>query len=147
MTWIRISVLAAIFVVVSVVSLSRLETGPGKPVATKHGVTSQGRAFELRVDADGDAVAFDTTLTAICPGGRLIAMPWSPVDGDAVHFRHDGDRLRVAEWGDGWRLELDAKVGGGGALSGTMTLVVHVRPKTRAAFDCRSPKVRVSAGR
>jgi hypothetical protein len=146
-TWLRISVLAAVFVVVTVVSLSRLDQGPGKPVATKHGVTSQGRTFELRVDADGDAVAFDTALAALCPSGRTISMPWSPVDGEAVHFRRDGDRLRVAEWGDGWRLDLDAAESGDGALRGTMQLVVHVRPKTQAAFDCRSPKVRVSAGR
>ena len=147
MTWIRISVLAAIFVVVSVVSLSRLETGPGKPVATVAGVTSQGRTFEARVDDRGNPVAFDTSLTALCPTGRQIAMPWSPVDGDAVHFRRDGDELRVAEWGDGWRLELDAEVADGGALRGTMTLVVHVRAKTRAPFDCASPKVRFSAAR
>jgi hypothetical protein len=146
-TWIRISVLAVIFVIVSVVSLSRLDTGPGKPVATVKGVTSQGRTFEAKIDDHGNPVSFDTALTALCPSGRQIPMPWSPVDGDAVHFRRDGDKLRVAEWGDGWRLDLDAKVADGGALRGTMTLVVHVRPKTRAPFDCASPKVRVSAAR
>jgi hypothetical protein len=144
-TWIRISVLAAILVVVSVVSLSRLDTGPGTPVATKHGVTSQGRAFELKVDDHGAPVAFDTELSAICPSGRMIAMPWSPVDGDGVRFERDGGRLRVSESGDGWRLELDGKAGDG-SLRGTAQLVVHVRPKTRAPYDCRSPKVRVSAG-
>jgi len=28
-----------------------------------------------------------------------------------------------------------------------MSLVVHVKPKTRAPYDCASPRVRVSAGR
>ena len=146
MTWIRISALAAILVVVSVVSLSRLETGPGKPVATKYGATSQGQRFAVRIDDGGRPVAFDTSLSAVCPDGRMVPMPWSPKDGDAVHFRRDGDRLTVAEWGDGWRQELDATVAKGGSLRGTMSLVVHVRPKTRAPYDCRSPKVRVSAG-
>lgn len=144
-TWIRISVLAVLFAAVSVVSLSRLESRPGKPVATKHGVTSQGRAFELRIDDEGRPVAFDTELSAICPSGRMIAMPWSPVHGDGVRFRRDGDRLRVSESGDGWRLSLDGKAGDG-TLRGTAQLVVHVTPKSRAAYDCRSPRVRVSAG-
>jgi hypothetical protein len=144
-TWIRISVLASILVVVSVVSLSRLDSGPAKPVATKYGVTSQGRAFALKVDDHGAPVAFDTELSAICPSGRMIAMPWSPVDGDAVHFERGGGRLRVSESGDGWRLDLDGRTGDG-SLRGTAQLVVHVRPKTRSPYDCRSPKVRVSAG-
>jgi hypothetical protein len=145
--WIRISVLAAIFAVVAAVSLTRLEQAPGKPVATKYGATSQGRAFALKLDADKTPVAFDTALSALCPMGRTISMPWSPVAGDGVRFNRDGDRLKVAEWGDGWRLELDGRVSDGGALRGTMSLVVNVRPKTRAPFDCRSPKVRFSAGR
>jgi hypothetical protein len=145
-TWIRISVLAAILVVVSVVSLSRLESGPGAPVATKHGVTSQGRTFAVKVDDRGRPVAFDTELAALCPNGRMISMPWSPVDGDAVRFAHAGNATRVAEKGDGWELSLDARRSAGGTLRGTMELVVHVRPKSAAAFDCASPKVRVSAG-
>jgi len=146
-TWIRISVLAAVFVVVTVLSLSRLDTGPGKPVVMKYGATSQGQKFQVQIDDDGRPVAFATSLTAICPDGHMVPMPWSPADGEAVHFKRDGDRLRVAEWGDGWRQELDAQVGRGGSVRGTMTLVVHVRPKTRAPFDCASPKVRVTAGR
>ena len=147
MTWIRISVLAAVFVIVAAVSFTRLDRAPGKPVATKYGATSQGRAFSVKVDADGSPVAFDTALSALCPSGRTISMPWSPAAADAVRFNRDGDRLKVAEWGDGWRLELDGRVADGGALRGTMWLVVNVRPKTRAPFDCRSPQVRFSAGR
>jgi hypothetical protein len=146
-TWIRISVLALVLVaVVAAVSLWR-DRGPGKPVATKYGATSQGRAFFVKLDADDRPVAFETSLGALCPTGRMVEMPWAPVDGDGVHFQRRGDRLHLAEHGDGWRQEIDAEVGAGGRLRGTMTLVVHVTPKTRAAFDCRSPKVRFSAGR
>jgi hypothetical protein len=145
-TWIRISVLVALLVVVSVVSLSRLDTGPGAPVATNKGVSSQGRTFVVRVDDRGEPVAFDTAVTALCPGGRTISMPWSPVDGEGVRFERDGDALHVAEHGDGWALELDATTSRGGTVRGTMRLVVHVRPTSRAPFDCASPEVRVSAG-
>ena len=44
-------------------------------------------------------------------------------------------------------VKLDGTVAKDGALSGTMALVVHVKPKTRAPYDCTSPRVRVSAGR
>jgi hypothetical protein len=145
--WVRISVLAVLLaVLVAAVSLAR-GGGPGEPVATKYGVTSQGRAFEVELDADGAPVAFDTELGAMCPTGRMVAMPWSSDSGDGVPFRRSGAKLRVAERGDTYELGLDATVARNGALRGTMTLVVHVRPRTRAPFDCVSPKVRFSAGR
>ena len=118
----------------------------GKPVTTKYGATTQGRAFELGLDADGRPGAFSTEVSASCPDGTQIAMPWDPSDGDPVPFERDGDRLRVAERGDGWELALDARVGERGGLRGTVSLVVHVKPERRAAFECRSPGVRFSAG-
>lgn len=146
MTWIRLSLLLLLVVVLVGVSLAR-GGGPGEPVATKYGVTSQGRAFEVKLDADGEPVAFDTELGAMCPTGRMVAMPWSSDSSDGVPFRRSGGKLRVAERGDTYELGLDATVARNGALRGTMTLVVHVRPRTRAPFDCVSPKVRFSAGR
>jgi hypothetical protein len=145
-TWIRLSLLLLLVVVLVGVSLAR-GGGPGEPVATKYGVTSQGRAFEVKLDADGEPVAFDTELGAMCPTGRMVAMPWSSNSSDGVPFRRSGGKLRVAERGDTYELGLDATVARNGALRGTMTLVVHVRPRTRAPFDCVSPKVRFSAGR
>ena len=146
MTWIRLSLLLLLVVVLVGVSLAR-GGGPGEPVATKYGVTSQGRAFEVKLDADGEPVAFDTELGAMCPTGRMVAMPWSSDSSDGVPFRRSGGKLRVAERGDTYELGLDATVARNGALRGTMTLVVHVRPRTRAPFDCVSPKVRFSTGR
>jgi hypothetical protein len=92
-------------------------------------------------------VSFDTELGAMCPSGRMVSMPWAPVDGDGVRFRRTGSKLAVAERGDTYELGLDATVAKNGALNGTARLVVHVRPQTRAPYDCTSPRVRVSAGR
>jgi hypothetical protein len=145
--WVRISVLAVLLAVVgAAVTLAR-GGGPGEPVATKYGVTSQGRAFELELDADAEPVAFDTELAAMCQSGRMVEMPWSAKAGDGVRFRRAGGKLHVAERGDTYELALDATVAKDGALRGTMELVVHVRPQTRAAYDCVSPKVRFTAGR
>ena len=119
MVWVRISVLAVLLAVVGVVVTLGRDGGRGEPVATKYGVTSQGRAFELELDDDAQPVAFDTELAAMCQSGRMVT----------------------------YELALDATVAKGGALRGTMELVVHVRPQTRAAYDCVSPKVRFSAGR
>jgi hypothetical protein len=145
-TWIRLSLIVLLVVVLAGVSLGR-DRGPGKPVATKYGVTSQGRAFALKLDGDGEPVAFDTELAAMCPTRRMVAMPWSADAGDGVPFRRSGGKLHVAEHGDTYELDLDATVARDGALRGTMTLVVHVRPPTHAPYDCVSPKVRLSAGR
>lgn len=145
MVWLRVPLVLLLCAGAVVLALG-LDRGPGEPVATKHGSTSQGRAFELRVDADGRPVSFDTTLTARCPDGRSISMPWGPVDGDGVAFRRDGERLRVTESGDGWRLAMDATLTGSGVLSGVARLTVHLTPRGRAAIDCASPRVRVTAG-
>ena len=147
MIWVRVSVLAVLLaVVVAAVSFGR-GGGPGKPVATKYGVTSQGRAFELKLDGDAQPVAFDTELAAMCQSGRMVAMPWTPEARDGVPFRRAGSKLHVAERGDTYEHALDATVAKDGALRGTMELVVHVRPQSRAPYDCVSPKVRFSAGR
>jgi hypothetical protein len=74
-------------------------------------------------------------------------MPWSADANDGVPFRNAGGKLQVAERGDTYELSLDAAVAKDGGLRGTMELVVHVRPTTRAPFDCVSPRVRFSAGR
>jgi hypothetical protein len=118
----------------------------GKPVTTKLGATTQGREFKLGLDKKGRPAAFDTALLAICPSGRTIGMPWSPTDGDPVRFERDGDRVRVQESGDGWKLALDGRMTDGGGLRGAVSLVVHVTPKTKPAYDCASPHVRFFAG-
>ena len=147
MAWVRISVLAVLLAVVgAAVTLGR-GGGPGEPVATKYGVTSQGRAFELKLDGDAQPVAFDTEIAAMCPSRRMVSMPWSADAADGVPFRSSGGKLHVAERGDTYELSLDATVAKDGALRGTMSLVLHVEPKTRAPFDCTSPRVRFSAGR
>ena len=147
MLWVRLSVLALLAVVVTAAVAFGHGRGPGKPVATKYGVTSQGRTFELKLDDDAQPVAFSTELAAICPSGRMASMPWSPSEADGVTFHRAGDKLTVAERGELWALTLDGTVAKDGAVRGTMSLVVHVKPKTRAPYDCASPRVRVSAGR
>jgi hypothetical protein len=77
----------------------------------------------------------------------MVSMPWSSVDGDGVRFRRAGRKLTVKENGETYELGLSATVAKDGALTGTARLVVHIRPKTRAPYDCASPRVRVSAGR
>jgi hypothetical protein len=145
--WVRLSVLALVLMAATAAILVAGDRGPGKPVATKYGVTSQGRAFEVQVDGGGQPVAIATELAAMCPSGRMVSMPWAPVEGDGIPFHRAGGKLRVAERGDTYELALDATVASNGAVKGTMTLVVHVRPETRAPYDCASPRVRVSAGR
>ena len=147
MVWVRLSVLVLVLVAATAAIVVMGGRGPGTPVATKYGVTSQGRAFEVEVDDHGQPVAFSTEVAAMCPSGRMVSMPWAPVEADGIAFRRAGGRLRVAERGDTYALALDATAARSGAVKGTMTLVVHVRPKTRAPYDCTSPKVRVSAGR
>ncbi len=145
MAWLRVPLVLLLCAGAVVFALS-YDRGPGEPVATKYGSTTQGRAFELRLDEDGRPVSYDTTLTARCPDGRAISMPWQPVDGDGVVFRRDGDRLRVKESGDGWKLSLDATLAGSGALKGVAQLSLHLTPKGHAPVDCSSSRVRVSAG-
>jgi hypothetical protein len=145
--WVRISLLAVLLAIVGAAVTFGRGGGPGEPVATKHGVTSQGRAFELKLDDDAQAVAFDTELAAMCPSGRMVSMPWSSDSRDGVPFRSSGGKLRVTERGDTYELSLDATVAKDGALRGTMRLVVHVRPKVRAPYDCVARRVRFSAGR
>jgi hypothetical protein len=142
-----VSVLVLVLLAAAAAVVVGRDRGPGKPVATKYGVTSQGRAFELKLDGRGRPVAFSTELAAMCPSGRMVSMPWDATDGDGVVFRRAGTELRVAEKGDTYELVLDGTVEQGGALKGTTSLVVHVRPQTRAPYDCTSPRVRVTAGR
>ena len=118
----------------------------GKPVTTKFGTTTQGREFRLGLDKKGRPAKFSTWIIASCPTGRTIGMPWDPADGDPVRFKRDGDRLHVQESGDGWKLQLDGTMDDRGGIRGTVSLVVHVTPKTKPAYDCTSPHVRVFAG-
>jgi hypothetical protein len=143
--WLRFAFYPLAAVLAAVLLLGRDEAA-GAPVTTKFGSTNQGRQFEVGLDKKGRVATFDTDVVATCPSGHRIAMPWNPIDGDPVRFERDGDRLRVAERGDGWALGLDARSTGKGGLRGKLTLVVHVKPKTRAPFDCTAPGVTFSAG-
>jgi len=141
--WMRLAIVPLVLVLAAILLLGRGDAVAGKPVKTKYGATSQGREFELRLDAKGRPASFSTELVAACPSGRLVSMPWDPVDGDGVRFVRDGDRLRVSERGKLWKLGLDARREGG-VLRGTLELVVHVRPETRDPFDCVSKGLRFS---
>jgi len=132
--------------VVAAVLLLGREEAAGKPVTTKYGATAQGRQFELGLDGKGRPAAFATSVGAICPRGSLIEMPWALGPDDAVPFERDGDRLRVREQGDGWKLALDASVGERGGLRGTVSLVVRITPKRAPAYDCASERIAFSAG-
>jgi hypothetical protein len=143
--WLRLAILPIAAVLVAVLLLSSQDEAAGKPVEKRHGITSQGLAFELGVDAEGRPSTFSTTLVARCPSGRTVSLPWDSVDGDGVRFRRDGDRLRVAERGELWELELDGRFDDKGAITGSLRVVVRVKPKTKPAFACASKNVRFSA--
>jgi hypothetical protein len=143
--WIRVPLLLLLAAVLAAVLIGR-GGGPGEPVATKFGATTQGREFKLGLDEDGRPAAFATSIGAICPRGTLIEMPWDLGPGDNVPFQRRGDRLRVRERGDGWRLSLDGRVGERGGLRGRLELVVRVKPERGAAYDCTSPGVTFRAG-
>src|SRR5215207_6947476 len=132
--------------VLAAVLLLGRDQAAGAPVSTKLGTTTQGRQFELSLDKDGKITAFKTLVTATCPNGHKLTLPWDPADGDPVRFAHDGDRVRVAERGEGWRLGLDARGTKRGGLRGTLSLVIHVTPETRPAYDCTATGVRFLAG-
>jgi hypothetical protein len=142
--WLRVAIVPLIAVLAAVLLLGR-DVAAGKPVKTKYGSTTQGLGFELGVDDDGRAATIATDIVARCPSGRTISMPWDSVDGDGVRFRRDGDRLRIAERSKLWELALDGRYDDKGTLGGTLRLVVHVEPKTRAPFDCASKNVRFTA--
>jgi hypothetical protein len=122
------------------------DTTAGKVVTTKYGVTTQGRQFKLGIDGKGRTGSFATEVAAICPTGTTIAMPWDPTDGDPAPFERHGDRLHVAERGDGWALRLDARVNEHGGLRGTVRLDMHLTPKGHAPVDCSSKDIGFSAG-
>ena len=107
--WLRLAILPLAAVLVAVLLLSSHDEAAGKPVKKRYGITTQGLAFELGVDAEGRPSTFSTTLVARCPSGHKVTMPWDSADGDGVRFRRDGDRLRVAERSKLWELELDGR--------------------------------------
>ena len=131
---------------IAVLLLGRGDDAAGKAVSTKLGATTQGREFKLGLDAKGRPAAFATEIIALCPNHTTVGMPGDPDAQDGVAVERDGDRLRVKESGDGWALTLDGTVREGGALRGTLSLVVHIRPKRGASYDCTSPHVRFFAG-
>jgi hypothetical protein len=146
-TALRLTIVPLVAVLALVLFLGRGGDAAGKPVTTKHGVTTQGREFKLGVDAHGRPSAFSTQLVALCPNGNQIGMPWDPSVAEGVRFQRDGDKLHVQESGQGWKLALDGTVAEDGSTRGNVSLVVHVTPKTKPAFDCSSPHVRFFAGR
>ena len=141
--WMRLAIVPLVAVLAAILLFGRGDAVAGKPVKTKYGATTQGREFQLRLDAKGRPASFSTELVAACPTGRQVSMPWDSVDGDGVRFVRDGDRLRVTERGELWRLGLDARREGG-VMRGTLELVVHVRPRTREPFDCVSKGLKFS---
>lgn len=145
-TALRLAILPLVLILALVLFAERGDGAPGKPVTTKRGVTTQGRAFTLGVDSHGRPAAFSTQLVALCPNGNIITMPWDPSAADGVPFERDGDKLHVAESGQGWKLSLDGTVAKGGSTRGTVSLVVHITPKSKPAYDCTSPHVRFFAG-
>ena len=143
--WLRLAIIPLVAVLVAVLLLSAADQPAGKPVKTRHGSTSQGLGFKLSVDDEGRPSTFSTTLVARCPSGRTLSMPWDSVDGDGVRFRREDDRLRVVERSELWELELDGRLDAEGTIRGSLQVVVHVKPKTKPAFDCVSKDVRFTA--
>jgi hypothetical protein len=143
--WLRLAILPLAAALVAVLLLSSHDEAAGKPVKKRHGITTQGLPFELGVDAEGRASTFSTTLVARCPSGHTVTMPWDSADGEGVRFRRDGDRLRVAERSKLWELVLDGRFDEKGSLSGSLRVVVRVKPKTKPAFACASKNVRFTA--
>jgi hypothetical protein len=142
----RMAIVPLVLLLAVAILLLGRDHAAGKPVATKLGTTTQGREFELGVDADGRAAAFSTQLAALCPTGRYVEVPWDPTDGDPSPFERDGDRVRVREVGEDYELELDGIVDRRGGMRGRMSLVVHVTPRTKPAYDCKSKNLRFFAG-
>ena len=142
----RLAIFPLVLVLVAVLLLDRGGDEPGKPVTTKRGVTTQGREFKLGVDSHGRPAAFSTQLVALCPNGNMIGMPWDPAAAEGVPFERHGDKLHVGETGDGWKLALDGTVAKDGSTRGTASLIVHITPKSKPAYDCTSPHVRFFAG-
>jgi hypothetical protein len=145
-TAMRLAIVPLVAVLAAILFLGRGDDAVGKPVTTKLGVTTQGRQFKLGLDSKGHPSAFATQLVALCPNGNMIGMPWDPAAVDGVRFARDGDRLHVQETGDGWKLSLDGTAAEGGSMRGSLSLVVHIAPKSKPAYDCTSPHVRFSAG-
>jgi hypothetical protein len=145
-TALRLSILPLVAVLALVLFLGHGDDAAGKPVTTKRGVTTQGREFKLGVDSHGRPSAFSTQIVALCANGNTIGMPWDPSVAGGVPFARDGDELHVEETGDGWKLSLDGTVAQDGSTRGTVSLVVHITPKSKPAYDCRSPHVRFFAG-
>ena len=143
--WMRLAILPLAAALVAVLLLSSHDEAAGKPVEKRYGITTQGHPFELAVDAEGRASTFSTSVVARCPSGHAVTMPWDSADGDGVRFRRDGDRLRVAERSKLWELELDGRFDDKGAVSGSLRVVVRVKPKTKPAFSCASKNVRFTA--
>jgi hypothetical protein len=142
----RLSILPLAAVLALVLLLGRGDDAAGKPVTTKRGVTTQGREFKLGVDSKGRPSAFSTQIVALCPNGNMVGMPWDPSAADGIPFDRKGDKLHVHESGDGWKLALDGTVAKDGSTRGTVSLAVHITPKSKPAFDCKSPHVRFFAG-
>src|SRR3954452_303196 len=136
----RLSILPLAAVLAAVLVLGRGDDAAGKPVTTKRGVTTQGRELKLGLDSHGRPSAFATQLVALRPNGRAIGMPWGSSPSDGVPFERDGDKLHVAQTGNGWEAPLDGTVTDGG-LRGALARIVHTRPKTKPSFDCKSPHV------
>jgi hypothetical protein len=142
----RLSILPLAAVLAAVLFLGHGDDAVGKPVSTKLGVTTQGRQFKLGLDSNGRPAAFSTQLVALCANGNMISMPWDPAAADGVKFARNGDKLHVQETGDGWKLALDGTVAEDGSMRGNVSLLVHITPKSKPAYDCTSPHVRFTAG-
>jgi len=142
----RLAIVPLVALLVGALLLVARGEASGEPVSTKLGATTQGREFKLGVDAKGRPAAFSTALAALCPTGRFVEVPWDPTDGDPVPFERDGDRLRVREVGEDYELALEGTVDGHGGMRGRMSLVVHVTPRTKPAYDCKSRSLRFFAG-
>ena len=143
--WLRLAIVPLAAVLVVVVLMATRDEAAGKPVETRYGQTTQGREFKLGVDEEGRPSTFNTTIVARCPSGRTISMPWDSADGDGVRFRRDDETLRVVERGKLWELELDGRFDDEGTLTGSMRVLVRVRPETKPAFECVSKDVRFTA--
>jgi hypothetical protein len=147
-----IAVLLAVLVA-SAIAAVVVHADDSGPEHVLGGETEQGRQVEMELDERGRALAFATSVEAVCKGGHRWSIDWAPRDGDAV-FRQRDDRLAVREVVE--RADRPGRIARIGALmtaqvtkdfaGGELRLVGRFYRGGREVQACDSGPVRWAAG-
>ena len=113
---VRIVIVAAAAVVLSLHFTGRLKPADAFSGDTLSGTTSQGETITLWV-RDGEIKAFEVTMQAPCEGGAVYESSWAPGDGLPVGFERSHDNITVEETRENHRFE--------DGSTGTMSHVLH----------------------